>query len=130
MKFKVMHPFSLHLRKWKPKAKFGPSMTSPDKAMSVKELLQRFVNGMPLGGATPLWDPEGSSLGVDPRTLDLVDIQQLKMATAEEIATLRKDLEYANYVAEEKRKEEWAAEQLKKRQEARKNDEKKEEAPV
>ena len=59
-----------------------PSATIPDQTMSIKEILTRHAHGLPLGGSQEgLYDEEGTSEGIDIRTLDLVDIQEMKRKT-------------------------------------------------
>jgi hypothetical protein len=63
-----------------------PSATVPDQTMSIKEILTRHAHGLPLGGSQEgLYDEEGTSQGIDIRTLDLVDIQAMKIANKEYI---------------------------------------------
>jgi hypothetical protein len=65
---------------------FGPSLTIPDQAMSVREILQRFANGLPLGGSNePIWEGEDGD-GIDPRRLDLAERQELEIAARQELA--------------------------------------------
>lgn len=55
-----------------------PSETVPDMALSMKEILSRFSSGLPVGGREEFWDEEeGEGQGIDPRTLDLVDIEEM-----------------------------------------------------
>lgn len=54
-----------------------PSMTIPDQTMSMREILTRYAQGMPIAGniKTPIY--EGSDYLPDPRTLDLSERQEL-----------------------------------------------------
>nr|QJB19016.1 MAG: hypothetical protein [Microvirus sp.] len=54
-----------------------PSMTVPDQAMSVRELLQRYARGLPLGGMkTPVFDEDDEM--PDIAHLDLAERQEIK----------------------------------------------------
>lgn len=65
-----------------------PSMTVPDQSMNMREIMDRFAKGLPLPDQkTELWDEESD--GIDPRTLDLVDLQEIKMKNSSRL----KDLE-------------------------------------
>lgn len=65
-----------------------PSMTVPDETMSIRELLSRHVNGLPVeNGKVPLYDEDESSDGINPKTLDLTDWDELKRNAA---ATIKK----------------------------------------
>lgn len=57
-----------------------PSMTVPDQTMSMRELLTRFANGLPIDGdnSEAFYDDDENSLGINLRTLDLVDQQNLR----------------------------------------------------
>jgi hypothetical protein len=69
-----------------------PSMTIPDQTMSINEIMRRFASGLPLGGQrVPEYDGEDDLLeGVNPKTLDLSEIQQLKKDFANEYKELQK----------------------------------------
>ena len=57
-----------------------PSMTVPDQTMTLRQIMDRYASGLPVGGIKEaLWDedPE-NSLGINPKSLDLVDLQELK----------------------------------------------------
>ena len=69
-----------------------PSKTVPDQAMSVRELLQRFANGLPLGGGKdPIYEGEDGD-GIDPRRLDLAERQELEIAARKELAEIEERL--------------------------------------
>lgn len=54
-----------------------PSLTVPDQSMSVAEIMRRYANGLPIGGAkVPLWE-EDEDFYPDVRTLDLAEIQDI-----------------------------------------------------
>jgi hypothetical protein len=69
-----------------------PSATIPDQAMSVREILGRFSNGLPLGGSKePIYEGEDGD-GIDPRTLDLAERQELEIAARKELAEIEERL--------------------------------------
>lgn len=57
-----------------------PSQTIPDQAMSVREMLDRHTRGLPMEGVkVPIYDGENDIFnGVDPRKLDLTELQDLR----------------------------------------------------
>jgi hypothetical protein len=71
---------------------FQPSQTIPDQALSVREILQRYANGLPLGGSNePIWEGEDGD-GIDPRRLDLAERQELEIAARQELAEIEERL--------------------------------------
>jgi hypothetical protein len=67
---------------------FQPSQTIPDQALSVRDILQRYANGLPLGGTNePIWEGEDGD-GIDPRRLDLAERQELEIAARQELAEI------------------------------------------
>lgn len=69
-----------------------PSKTVPDQAMSVRELLQRYANGLPLGGGKePIYEGEDGD-GIDPRRLDLAERQELEIEARRELAEIEERL--------------------------------------
>ena len=55
-----------------------PSLTVPDQTMSIRTIMERYARGLPIDGQkTPIYDIENLSTGLDPRKLDLVDIQEM-----------------------------------------------------
>jgi hypothetical protein len=71
---------------------FEPSQTIPDQSLSVREILQRYANGLPLGGSNePIWEGEDGD-GIDPRRLDLAERQELEIAARQELAEIEERL--------------------------------------
>lgn len=69
-----------------------PSLTIPDQSMSVRELLQRYANGLPLGGSKePIYEGEDGD-GIDPRRLDLAERQEMEIAARQELAEIEERL--------------------------------------
>lgn len=66
------------------------SQTVPDQSMSMRDLLHRYAQGLPMGGSRqPFYDEENMFNGVNPKTLDLVDIQEMKMKNDAQIKDLQ-----------------------------------------
>lgn len=68
-----------------------PSRTVPDQTMSLRELIRRYTQGLPINGAkVPLYDddPENNDLP-DPKKLDLAEREELALQYADELAALR-----------------------------------------
>lgn len=57
-----------------------PSLTVPDMTMSMREILSRFTSGLPMDiGKEPIYhEDDYEQLGINPRSLDLTDIHELK----------------------------------------------------
>jgi len=69
-----------------------PSLTVPDQTMSMRTILDRFAKGLPVvDGKEPLWDDDAeTSSGINPKMLDLVDLQELGMKNQDKIQRLEK----------------------------------------
>ena len=71
-----------------------PSMTQPEEALSMRQILERYAKGLPLGGHEPssaFYDEESN--GINVKTLDLSEleeIQSLNQETFEKAKALRK----------------------------------------
>lgn len=76
----------------------GISQTVPDQAMSVREILSRFAQGLPISGASvPMYDdPDGENDDAegmpDLSRMDLSEIEELKRQTQDRINLLSKKL--------------------------------------
>jgi hypothetical protein len=70
-----------------------PSLTVPDQTMSMRTMIERYAKGLPIGdGKEEIWDDDiDQTMGINPRTLDLVDIQELKMKNSEIIKKSKND---------------------------------------
>lgn len=69
-----------------------PSETIPDQSMSVDELMKRYASGLPLGGErVPIYHGEDEFLPNE-KTLDLSEIEDLKIANQEKIDSMQKEL--------------------------------------
>lgn len=69
-----------------------PSMTVPDQTMSLREILDRFARGLPVGGhKVPLYD-DGENDLPNFQTLDLAERQELKEQIDANIRRMRHSL--------------------------------------
>jgi hypothetical protein len=70
-----------------------PSLTVPDQTMSMRTMIERYAKGLPIGeGKEEIWDDDiDQTMGINPRTLDLVDIQELKLKNSEIIKKSKSD---------------------------------------
>jgi hypothetical protein len=69
-----------------------PSQTVPDQTMSVRELVRRYASGLPLGGTKePIYEGEDGD-GIDLRTLDLAERQEMEIAARKELAEIEQRL--------------------------------------
>lgn len=69
----------------------GLSRTTPYTGLSLSELVSRHKRGLPIEmtAQTPIYDDDDVTYGVNPKTLDLADIEQLKLNNAEKIIQLK-----------------------------------------
>jgi len=71
----------------------SPSLTVPDQSMSVMELIRRFGQGLPLTGLkTPLYEEEGDPETIDPRKMDLSEVEEELDRISERIAERKQKL--------------------------------------
>lgn len=77
-----------------------PSMTVPDQALSVREILSRFARGIPVEQHTPIYEDVESpdDFLPDPRTLDLAERQQYAEMVQEELNHIRSQQQPAEIV--------------------------------
>lgn len=86
-KFKTKSWANAHEFKPKGETNKQPSLTVPDQTMSLRELLHRHTRGLPLHHVErPTYYNENET--IDLKTLDLVDIQDLKDNIQENIEDL------------------------------------------
>lgn len=70
----------------------GKSMTVPDMALSIKEILDRFARGLPLDNERiPMY--HGEDMPPDIKKMDLSEVEDLKRENAELILQQQKDLQ-------------------------------------
>lgn len=69
-----------------------PSLTVPDQTMSMRTMIERYAKGLPIADAKEeIWDDDiDQTMGINPRSLDLVDLQELRMKNEEVIKKGRK----------------------------------------
>jgi len=79
-----------------------PSQTVPDQALTIREILKRYASGQPLGGGKePIYEGEEGD-GIDPRTLDLAERQELEIAARQELAEIEKRLKSTTITTEQR----------------------------
>jgi hypothetical protein len=69
-----------------------PSLTVPDQTMSMRTILDRYAKGLPVAdGKDPIWDDDADNArGINPKTLDLVDLQEMGYSNRDKINQLEK----------------------------------------
>lgn len=73
----------------------GISLTRPDEAMTVKEIMARYTRGLPIVGAkVPIYDGDDTDLP-DIRKLDLSEIQELREKMTAEIEEIKSNYQKA-----------------------------------
>lgn len=88
MKFKTLYNGPHPTKGWTSEKE---SQTVPDQTMSVREIMSRYVRGLPISGQrVPVYN--GEEYVPDVRKMDLVDIQEAKEATQRRIAEMQEDL--------------------------------------
>lgn len=68
------------------------SLTVPDQAMSIKQIMERYARGLPIEQFKPIYDEnidEDSEYIPDPRTMDLADRQQFSEQVLQELENIR-----------------------------------------
>jgi len=65
-----------------------PSLTIPDQNMSIRQIIDNYTRGLPVNAFTPIYDGEDYDLP-DPRTLDLVERQEMAERIKEEVASIK-----------------------------------------
>lgn len=82
----------LNYKEYKGQVNKQKSLTVPDQAMSIKQIMERFARGLPIEQFKPIYDDnidEDSEYLPDPRTLDLAERQMYKEVFTEELENLR-----------------------------------------
>lgn len=76
---------------WKKSTKeMGIDQTIPDQTMSLREIVTKHSHGMEINGMkTAIFDENAAAQGINIMTLDLVDLQELKILNNEEITRLK-----------------------------------------
>lgn len=76
------------------------SMTVPDDSIPLRVLLERYTKGLPVSIAqrTPVYEGEESMLnGTNPATLDLADIEQMKLQNKDYIESLNQQIAHEKF---------------------------------
>lgn len=90
---KVINILNKHERTSKGQTFTQPSQTIPDQTMSMRTILERYARGLPIAGSKEaIWSEDESEHGINPRTLDLVDFQELKMKNKAKIEELENEI--------------------------------------
>jgi hypothetical protein len=87
-KFKTI----LDYKEYKGQVNKQKSLTVPDQAMSIKQIMERFARGLPVEQFKPIYDEnidEDSEFLPDPITMDLADRQAFKEQIQYEFETIR-----------------------------------------
>ena len=77
-----------------------PSMTVPDQALSIREILSRFARGIPVEQQVPIYEDVETTEDYLPdlKTLDLADRQQYLEMVKEELNHLRSKAQHSEIV--------------------------------
>lgn len=73
----------------------GVSKTIPDQTMSIRELVDRFARGLPVTGNVnepQYMDPDDPMSGINPKSLDLSELNDLKLEAKQTITDLQRKL--------------------------------------
>ena len=68
------------------------SLTIPDQAMSIKDILSRFARGLDVEGFKPIYDDDDITLDdyiPDPKNMDLAERQEYKEYATQELYSLK-----------------------------------------
>lgn len=86
MRKNAITPYSARERVVVPN-KFPPSLTTPEQSMSIQQILDKHKKGLPIRGLKdPIFDdPERPSTGIHLNSLDLVDLQRLKLEVHDQL---------------------------------------------
>ena len=85
---KVKNSLNYDYTEQKGEVNYLPSMTIPDQTMSIRTIVDRYTRGLPVTGFTPIYDGEEFYMP-DPKTLDLVERQELVEQIKQEVEGLK-----------------------------------------
>lgn len=73
------------------------SKTVPDQTMSIKTILERHTRGLDIPeGKAPIYEEEDMpSNGINPKTLDLVDLENIARGNKQELERLQSEIKQA-----------------------------------
>ena len=90
---KVQNSLNYNPEEWPGEENTMPSMTIPDQAMSIPEILRRFAQGLPLGGQkVPLYDDELPFDSQQFQKMDLADKAEIMEANKRMMQDLQSEL--------------------------------------
>lgn len=90
---KVQNSLNYDPADWPGEKNNMPSMTIPDQAMSIQEILRRFAQGLPLGGQkVPLYDEDIPFDAQEFQRMDLADKQEFMEANKRRMEQLQSEL--------------------------------------
>lgn len=95
-KYTIRNPFSRDFENVKPEKFTDPSLTVPDQSMTIKEIQIRFASGIPMSNSNqiPVYNGEEDFWeGKDPRTLDIVEVNEIIKQRVEELKQTRNRVE-------------------------------------
>ena len=73
-------------------SKFGLSQTVPDQAQQLSRIMDKYNVGVPTSGYRPIYSEDiENDRGINPKTLDYVDIQNLKKENQNKIEQINQD---------------------------------------
>lgn len=73
-------------------SRFGESQTVPDQTQKLSRIMEKYNVGVPTSGYRPIYsDDIENDRGINPKTLDYVDIQNMKKANQEKIEQINKN---------------------------------------
>lgn len=91
-----------------------PSLTVPDLQLTMRELIDRIGNGVGVTGLKPVYASEiFEEIGRDPRTLDLVQVQEMQQYFNDKVRTMRQEIYEQNQAIKEAKKQRAIAEREK-----------------
>jgi hypothetical protein len=82
----------LNYKEYKGQVNKQKSLTVPDQALSIKQILERYARGLPIEQFKPIYEQnidEDSEFIPDPSTMDLADRQEFKEQILQEFETIR-----------------------------------------
>lgn len=84
----------------------GVSQTIPDEAMTMRTILERHAKGLPIAGEKEaIYDEDETSRGINPRNLDLVDLQEIAEQNKSDVNRLSSIIDEAKSKAKQKKVE-------------------------
>ena len=74
------------------KKPIGVSQTVPDQTMSLRQILDRYARGLPIEGQkSQIWQGEETN-GIDIKSLDLAEIQEMREKHQDNMSVLNKEI--------------------------------------